>query len=106
VRDALLMGGYTVLEAANGEDALRVCAETTGSIHLVLTDVVMPHLGGRALAERLAARHPEIKILYMSGYTDDAVVRHGVLEAHHEFLQKPFAMDTLLRKVHEVLHRK
>jgi CheY-like chemotaxis protein len=103
IREALRRKGYTVLEAANGADALQMCEQQAGPIHLLLTDVVMPGMGGRALAERAARLRPGLKLLYMSGYTDDAVVRHGVLQAEAAFVQKPFRLDDLLRKVREVL---
>jgi PAS domain S-box-containing protein len=97
--------GYTVLEAADGEEALRLARLHPGSIDLLLTDVVMPHLGGRELAERLAAARPGLRVLYMSGYTDGVLVRDGVLEEGLAFLQKPFSPFTLLGKVREVLDR-
>ena len=95
--------GYHVLQAQNGQDALRIAKEETGAIHLLLTDVVMPRLGGRELAEQLSAVRPEMKVLYMSGYTDDAVVRHGILESTIDFIQKPITPEPLARKVREVL---
>ncbi len=95
--------GYAVLEASDGEDALKVCAREKGAIHLLVSDVVMPGMGGRQLAERLLALRPEMRVLYLSGYSDDAVIRHGVLEAEVNFLQKPFSAGALARKVREVL---
>jgi len=104
-RGILETKGYSVLEANGGEEALQLCWEHQGPIHIMLTDVVMPGLSGRELAERLAALRPELKVLYMSGYTDDAVVRHGILAAGTAFLQKPFAPDALARKVREILDK-
>jgi two-component system, cell cycle sensor histidine kinase and response regulator CckA len=95
--------GYTVLSAANGEDALRTAAGHGAVIDLLLTDVVMPGMTGKAVAERLTASRPEMRVLYMSGYTDDAIVQHGVLEAGTAFIQKPLAPAQLLKKVREVL---
>ena len=96
-------GGYKVLESSGGKEALRVEGELTEPIHLLLTDVVMPGMSGRELGEKLTALRPEMKVLYMSGYTDDTVVRHGVLEAEMAFIQKPFSPQSLLRKVREFL---
>ncbi len=104
VRQVLTRQGYTVLDAPDGAEALRLAAEHTGSIHLLLTDLVMPVLGGRQLSERMSQLRPETKVLYTSGYTDDAVVRHGLLETGVAFLQKPFAPEVLARKVREVLN--
>jgi CheY-like chemotaxis protein len=95
--------GYTMLTTENGYEALRVAQERQGPIHLLLTDVVMPKMGGRELAERLTPARPEMKVLYLSGYTDDAIVHHGVLEPGIAFLQKPFTPQVLGRKVREVL---
>jgi len=95
--------GYTVLEGRNGKEALVLANGWGKAIDLLLTDVVMPAMGGRALAEQLTHTHPETKVLYMSGYTDDAVVRHGVLEEGVQFLQKPLMPDMLSRRVREVL---
>jgi CheY-like chemotaxis protein len=99
----LRAGGYTVLEAADGDAARRACAEHGGPIHLLVSDVVMPGVGGRELAEQLLALHPEMKVLYLSGYTDDAIVRHGILQESVNFLQKPFSSGVLAHKVREVL---
>jgi signal transduction histidine kinase len=96
--------GYKVLEAANGDEALRVVQEyAEAEIDLLLTDMVMPQLGGRELADRLKAMWPGVKVLFISGYTDDAVVHHGVLEPGIAFLPKPFSSRILVRKVREVL---
>jgi PAS domain S-box-containing protein len=98
--------GYTVLEAANGVEALHVAQEHGGEkIHLLLTDVVMPQMGGKELADQLKIFRPDVKVLYTSGHTDDAIVHHGVLEPGTHFLQKPFSLKTLSHKVREVLDR-
>ena len=105
-RMALEMYGYKVLEASDGEEALQMADEYQGPIHLLVTDVVMPGMGGQQLAERLRASRPGIKVLFQSGYTDDAVVRHGVLHAEAAFLQKPYTPTGIGLKVREVLdHR-
>jgi CheY-like chemotaxis protein len=105
VRDILGQHGYNVLEAADVDDALRLCRDHEGEIQLLLTDVVMPVMSGRELAERSATLRPEIKVLYMSGYTDNIVVYHGVTARDTQFLQKPFTPKALVRKVREVLDR-
>jgi PAS domain S-box-containing protein len=97
--------GYTVLDAPNGGEALRVGETHAEPIHLLVTDVIMPGMNGRDLAEMFQALHPETRVIFASGYTDDAIVRHGVLEPGVDFVQKPFAPDALGRKVREVLDR-
>jgi two-component system, cell cycle sensor histidine kinase and response regulator CckA len=95
--------GYTVLAAANGAQALSVCEHHSGPVHLLLTDVVMPEMSGVELAGRLTKLYPRLKTLFMSGYTDDAIVHHGVLNPETHFLGKPFDSAALRRKVREVL---
>lgn len=95
--------GYTVVAAANGEEGLRACKEFEGRIDLMITDVVMPHIGGRELAEQVALLRPDTRVLFMSGFTDDAIVRHGVLDKGVFFIQKPFSPDALARKARQVL---
>jgi len=99
----LYIYGYSTLNAKNGEDALRVCKEHNGQIDLMITDVVMPKMGGREAAERLQPLYPRMKVIYMSGYTDNAIVRHGVLEPGLNFLEKPFTPEGLARKVRKAL---
>jgi two-component system, cell cycle sensor histidine kinase and response regulator CckA len=95
--------GYTVLSASNGKEALAVAQEFSGHIHLVITDVVMPGMSGRDFVSQLEASRPGIKALYVSGYADHAIVHHGMLDANLAFLQKPFAAESLARKVREVI---
>ncbi|HVE79292.1 MAG TPA: ATP-binding protein [Gemmatimonadaceae bacterium] len=97
--------GYRVMEAPNGRAALDLAERHEGPIHLVLTDAVMPEMSGAALSARLADVRPEARVLFMSGYTDDDIVRRGVLRAEHELIQKPFTADVLARRVREVLDR-
>ncbi|MBS3905981.1 MAG: response regulator [Syntrophaceae bacterium] len=101
----LTKNGYTVLEASHGDEARQICEQHGGPIHLIVTDVVLPGMNGRELAESLVSRHPGAKALHMSGYTDNAIVHHGVLEKGLSFLQKPFNLEDLLRKVREVLDK-
>jgi CheY-like chemotaxis protein len=96
--------GYRILEATDGQAALRIAGEHAEAIDLLLTDVVMPGgFNGRQLAEQLVSQRPGLKVLYMSGYTDDAITHYGVLGASMAYLQKPFTPDELIRKVLEVL---
>jgi two-component system, cell cycle sensor histidine kinase and response regulator CckA len=99
----LQSAGYTVLAASDGEEAVRLCARHAGSIHLLLTDVVLPGMSGPALASRLAAIRPALKVMYMSGYPEDAIVRRDLLDPETVFLPKPFTLETLVRKVRENL---
>jgi len=102
-REVLESQGYRVLEARGGNEALEEARRHGGRIHLLLTDVVMPSLNGRELAEKLTAEHAAVKVLYMSGYTDDMVLRRGVLNEGTAFIQKPFTPDALVRRVRAVL---
>jgi PAS domain S-box-containing protein len=101
----LTEAGYKVLEAASGADALQLVADSTDPIHLLLTDVVMPSMSGTALADEIRALRPAIRVLYASGYTDDAVIHHGVAGKESDFIQKPFTPRALAEKVREVLDR-
>jgi CheY-like chemotaxis protein len=98
--------GYTVLRANNGQDALRVVREHQGPpIRLVLTDVIMPQMGGKVMAEWLKITCPDLKILFTSGYTDEAMAQHGVNTVGIDFLAKPYTQVTLTRKVREMLDK-
>jgi len=101
--EVLMNYGYEVLDAAHGDAALLVCERYPKTIHLLLTDVVMPRMSGHEVANRLAPLRPEMKVLFMSGYTDDAIVHHRVLDADTPFIQKPFAPDALAQKIRDVL---
>ena len=95
--------GYTVLEAANGEQALQVASEYGKSIHVLLTDIVMPKMSGAELARELAMKYPDLVTLYMSGYTDRIVVDYSLESSTAGFLQKPFALEALLQKLREMI---
>ena len=102
-REILLRSGYTVLVAQDASDATQQAEAHAGTIHLLLSDVVMPQLSGPELAKRLTAHRPEMKVLCMSGYTDDSIVRHGVLDAQVAYIQKPISFEALAAKVRQVL---
>jgi PAS domain S-box-containing protein len=102
-RTILEMDGYRVLEASGGSEALAIFKQHEGRIDLAITDVIMPQMSGQELAQSLKALCPDIKVLYVSGYTDDAIVRHGLLDEEIAFIQKPFTPEALSRKVREVL---
>lgn len=102
-RQTLKGYGYQILEASNGDEAIALAAQYEGEIHLLLTDVIMPGMNGRQVTARLLEARPSLKVLFMSGYTDDAIVHQGVLEESANFIQKPFSPDGLAKKVREVL---
>jgi CheY-like chemotaxis protein len=103
VQRPLVAAGYQVLLAADGLEAVRISREHSGVISLLLTDVIMPQMNGRAVADDLQRQRPGIKVLYMSGYTDNALAQHGVLDEDTHLLTKPFTVTTLLNKVRELL---
>jgi two-component system cell cycle sensor histidine kinase/response regulator CckA len=103
VRASLEAYGYQVLEAADARAAVEIAERHGDAIDLLLTDVVMPGGSGREVAMQVSQTRPQIKLIYMSGYTDDAVVRHGVLHREAHFLQKPFTPSVLTRKIRQVL---
>jgi CheY-like chemotaxis protein len=103
IRETLIQAGYLVLEAGTPRQALAIAGDHEGSIQGVLTDVVMPEMSGRELAERLSPLRPDARVVYMSGYTDDAIGHHGLLDPGTAFLQKPFTEDALLWKLHLAL---
>ena len=103
-RNVLDINGYAILEASSPEDAIRLCESHGGEIHLLLTDVVMPGMSGRDLSNRLQRVRPGMKVLYMSGYTDEAIVEHGILDAGIHFIPKPFSPASMAQKILEVLN--
>ncbi len=103
-RQFLTLNGYTVLEAKDGEEASRVAHHHTGRIDLMVSDVVMPHVGGVKLASQLAETRPEMKVLFVSGYAESTVLRHGPIDVANNFLQKPFGLKSLATKIRQVLH--
>jgi CheY-like chemotaxis protein len=105
VTRVLCEGGYRVLVAGNGDDALALAGADGQPIHLLVTDVVMPGMNGRQLADRLAQAHPEMRTLFTSGYTENIIAHHGVLERGIEFLSKPYTLEILTRRVREVLDK-
>jgi signal transduction histidine kinase len=103
VRDTLEPLGYSVIEATDGEEALELFNRSESKIDLLFTDVIMPKMTGKKLAETLLAQHPQLKVLYMSGYTDNVIVHQGVLDSHVEFINKPLVPSVLTKKIREVL---
>jgi CheY-like chemotaxis protein len=103
IREFLTLNGYIVLEAKNGADALALSRSYSNPIHLMITDVVMPQMSGAELAQQLSCDRPEMKVLFVSGYAEATVLRHGAIEVSKRFLQKPFSLKTLAAKIREVL---
>ncbi len=102
-REFLELNGFTVLEAENGEEGLRVARGYAGHIHLLVTDVVMPRMGGAKLAEQLAAERPQMKVLFLSGYAESTILQHGAIDMSARFLQKPFTLKSLARTIWTIL---
>lgn len=102
--DSLRLSGYKVLEAANASEALLISQQYKEPIHLLLTDVVMPGISGKDLADRLVKLRPDIRVLFMSGYTDQSIVHHGILDLDIAFIGKPFTPSSLVLKIAGVLH--
>jgi YesN/AraC family two-component response regulator len=97
------LNGYRVLEAKNGDDALLVSREYTEPIQLMITDVVMPHMGDTKLSEQLALERPQMKVLFVSGYAENTLLRQGAIDVANRFLQKPFTLKSLGHKIREML---
>ncbi|MEA2063202.1 MAG: response regulator, partial [Gemmatimonadota bacterium] len=95
--------GYNIIEACDGKEAMSIARRHKSFIHLLFTDVIMPEMKGRELYERLSKKRPDMKVLYMSGYTDNVIAHHGILDPETQFLQKPFSLNGLLQKVRETL---
>jgi two-component system cell cycle sensor histidine kinase/response regulator CckA len=100
------MNGYTVLEAAHGREAMSISKRHAGPIHLMLTDVVMPHMNGREVYERLVPFRPDLRVLYMSGYAESGIVHDGTIDPGTAFIPKPFTPEALSAKIREVLESK
>ena len=105
IKKILRNSGYTVLEAKDGETCMRVCQEHSGSIHLLLIDMVMTGMNGRKVADHLLASHQDIKVLFMSGHSTETIQSQGGLDPAFGFIRKPFTPETLLRKILEMLDR-
>jgi CheY-like chemotaxis protein len=105
IREMLLNCGYKVLDAENGDGAIQIAREAGGLIHLLLTDVIMPGMGGQKLAQHLLRILPEMKVLYMSGYPNDGIAHSGILATGVALLEKPFTRETLTRAVRQVLDK-
>jgi CheY-like chemotaxis protein len=103
VCDLLQMQGYVVLKAQQGDEAFHICAQHQGPIHLLLTDVVLPQMSGQELSQRLLLLYPQIKVLYMTGYTIDTILHHGLINQGMHCIQKPFSMHDLFHKLRELL---
>ena len=105
IRDTLQLNGYCVLEAKDAQEALQFCTHYTQPIHLLITDVIMPGMNGRALADHFISLHKDMRVLLISGHPGDAIARHGVVHPNAAFLPKPFTPDALARKVRELLDK-
>jgi DNA-binding NtrC family response regulator len=105
IEEVLKQAGYQLITARDGHDAIAKVQGFAGPIHLLLTDVIMPNLSGKDLSVEIKKGHPETKICFMSGYTDNAIVHHDILDENTNFIQKPFLPNFLLKKVRELLDR-